>query len=115
VYFSCYAARTAKAPYWQKVELLFNFFKDEKDNGIKFNSFTKMVPSAQYSFITTPAMKSRRYSHRIFATAPNSTARSNAKLAPKLSPTSSKDPCFGGAQFRRATRKEKTDGTMLKL
>lgn len=37
-------AQTAKAPYEAKIQLLFNFFKDRQDNGIKFIDFTKMVP-----------------------------------------------------------------------
>lgn len=36
-------ARTAKAAYTDKVKLLFNFFKDDNDNGIKLSAFTKMV------------------------------------------------------------------------
>jgi len=40
-----HSARTAKAAYIDKVKLLFNFFKDDHDNGIKLSAFTKMVIS----------------------------------------------------------------------
>lgn len=43
MYLSPHSARTAKAPYEEKIKLLFNFFKDSTDNGIKYIDFTKMV------------------------------------------------------------------------
>lgn len=55
------AARTAKAPHQEKIKQLFNFFKDEHDNGIRFIDFTKMVPYPSYSSTTTPEMNSKRY------------------------------------------------------
>jgi len=50
------AARTAKAPHSEKIKQLFNFFKDEEDNGINFIDFTKMVRSSSFSCITILAM-----------------------------------------------------------
>jgi hypothetical protein len=50
VYFIKDSARTAKAPHQEKIKLLFNFFKDDEDNGIKFIDFTKMVLSILLSF-----------------------------------------------------------------
>jgi hypothetical protein len=64
VYLPCESARTAKAPHHEKIKQLFNFFKDEHDNGIRFIDFTKMVPAAPLSSTTTPAMSLRRYSWR---------------------------------------------------
>lgn len=82
MYFFNDSARTAKAPYWQKVELLFNFFKDDKDNGIKFNSFTKMVPRPLDSSTTTPEIKSKKYSPKTSEIVLNSIEKSNAVVAP---------------------------------
>jgi len=54
-------AQTAKAPHSQKIKLLFNFLKDDKDNGIKSVDFTKMVTPFPPSSTTTPRTNSNKY------------------------------------------------------
>jgi hypothetical protein len=36
-------AQTAKAPFEEKIKLLYLFFADKVDEGIDFKNFTKMV------------------------------------------------------------------------
>jgi hypothetical protein len=55
------SARTAKAPHVEKIKMLFNFFKDEEDNGIKFIDFTKMVFLLSFSSTTIPGTSSRKF------------------------------------------------------
>lgn len=39
----CYSAQTAKAPFDEKVKLLYCFFEEDKEAGIEFKNFVKMV------------------------------------------------------------------------
>ena len=43
VKYSKYLAQTAKAPFDEKIKLLYSFFEEDKSAGIEFKSFVKMV------------------------------------------------------------------------
>ena len=54
-------ARTVKAPFEEKVKLLYYFFEEEENKGIEFKSFTKMVLVFLRSSTITPNNSSKTY------------------------------------------------------